>query len=311
MARSYQDFDRPYRRGLVLGLSLAELFLILLFLLLLASIGMIEQAKKKTNKYKELYERTSLVDASFIMDIENKFGQKLEEIDFIELIKASEKMEELKKENDILKTELIPLEKYKKLDEILKDKNLSELDKKDIVNKINTILEEANNKEELIENIEAIDQDLKDQNSKLTAEIEHLKILLKGRNPPCWYNDVDDQYKPEKELFTFDIKMSDDTLMILKLPIPLENNTVHIGNSNNLPNYPIDSIGKEISYNKFTNQFWEYKIVGKDKLIQEYSCVFFVKLWDKTTNKQSYKNRLNQINAVFYHAEVFNDPWNQ
>ena len=82
MARSYQDFDRPYRRGLVLGLSLAELFLILLFLLLIASIGMIEQAKKKTNTYKELYERNSLVDASFIMDIENKFGQKLEEIDF-------------------------------------------------------------------------------------------------------------------------------------------------------------------------------------------------------------------------------------
>ena len=46
MARSYKDFDRPYRRGLVLGLSLAELFLILLFLLLLASIGMIEESSK-------------------------------------------------------------------------------------------------------------------------------------------------------------------------------------------------------------------------------------------------------------------------
>ncbi len=37
--RSFTDFDRPYRRGVVLGLSLAELFLILLFLLLLATIG--------------------------------------------------------------------------------------------------------------------------------------------------------------------------------------------------------------------------------------------------------------------------------
>ena len=36
---SFVDYDRPYRRGLVLGLSLAELFLILLFLLLLATIG--------------------------------------------------------------------------------------------------------------------------------------------------------------------------------------------------------------------------------------------------------------------------------
>lgn len=39
MTKSYQEFDRPYRRGLVLGLSLAELFLILLFLVLLASLG--------------------------------------------------------------------------------------------------------------------------------------------------------------------------------------------------------------------------------------------------------------------------------
>ena len=39
MAKSYQNFDKPYRRGLILGLSLAELFLILLFLLLLVSMG--------------------------------------------------------------------------------------------------------------------------------------------------------------------------------------------------------------------------------------------------------------------------------
>ena len=40
MAQSFENFDKPYRRGLVLGLSLAEVFLILLFLLLLASIGL-------------------------------------------------------------------------------------------------------------------------------------------------------------------------------------------------------------------------------------------------------------------------------
>ena len=39
MSQSFENFDKPYRRGLVLGLSLAEVFLILLFLLLLASIG--------------------------------------------------------------------------------------------------------------------------------------------------------------------------------------------------------------------------------------------------------------------------------
>ena len=49
MSNSYEPFDRSYRRGLVLGLSLAEIFLILIFLLLLASIGIaaIQEKKKR------------------------------------------------------------------------------------------------------------------------------------------------------------------------------------------------------------------------------------------------------------------------
>ena len=48
MTKSYENFDRPYRRGLVLGLSSAELFLIL-FLLLLIAVFVVQdgnQAKK-------------------------------------------------------------------------------------------------------------------------------------------------------------------------------------------------------------------------------------------------------------------------
>ena len=61
MVKSYENFDKPYRRGLILGLSLAELFLILLFLLLLASMGIssaLEEEKKQTKqKTKEVVER--------------------------------------------------------------------------------------------------------------------------------------------------------------------------------------------------------------------------------------------------------------
>jgi hypothetical protein len=309
MARSYQDFDRPYRRGLVLGLSLAELFLILLFLLLLASIGIIEEVKKENDRYKELYEKSTKVDASLIIDIEKKFGQKLEEIDFNELIKATEKIEQLEKENEILKTELIPLEKYEELEEIFEEQNLSEPDKKEVIDKINEMLEEANNKEEIINNIEAIDKNLKEQNSKLTAQIERLKILLKGQHPPCWYEDSINEYKPEKELYIYDIKMSDNFLVVVKRPTPLETVTVHIGNQNNLPPYPINSLDKEISYEEFISNFQIYKTVGENKLIQNYSCVFFAYIWDNTTYKEIYKKRLDEINSIFFHFPIKNDPW--
>ena len=36
---SLEDLDKPYRRGLILGLSLAEVFLLLVFLLLLVTVG--------------------------------------------------------------------------------------------------------------------------------------------------------------------------------------------------------------------------------------------------------------------------------
>ena len=45
--------DKNYRRGLVLGLSLAELFIILLFLLLLATVGFVSMLEEKQRAQQE------------------------------------------------------------------------------------------------------------------------------------------------------------------------------------------------------------------------------------------------------------------
>ena len=60
MVKSYENFDKPYRRGLILGLYLAELFLILLFLLLLVSMGIsseLKEEKKQTAEKLELVQK--------------------------------------------------------------------------------------------------------------------------------------------------------------------------------------------------------------------------------------------------------------
>ena len=67
MSKSFTEFDRPYRRGLVLGLSLAELFLILLFLLLLAAIGMAQNERENNEK---LVETLKLVPSEPFLGIE-------------------------------------------------------------------------------------------------------------------------------------------------------------------------------------------------------------------------------------------------
>ena len=46
----FPDLDKSYRRGLILGLSLAEVFLLLVFLLLLVAVGyagLVKEEKKQ------------------------------------------------------------------------------------------------------------------------------------------------------------------------------------------------------------------------------------------------------------------------
>ena len=73
----------------------------------------------------------------------------------------------------------------------------------------------------------------------------------------------------------------------------------------------MESLGKEISYEEFKIKFLEYRDVGKNKLIQDYSCVFYVHLWDNTSNKEDYKKRLAETNDIFLHYLIKNDPWVQ
>ena len=70
MASSYQDFDRPYRRGVVLGLSLAELFLILLFLLLISTVGFFTFMEEEKEKPISEAER----NASILVEIEKQWA---------------------------------------------------------------------------------------------------------------------------------------------------------------------------------------------------------------------------------------------
>ena len=55
--QEFPDLEKPYRRGLILGLSLAEIFLLLVFLLLLVAVGyagIVEEEKKKNKEALEI-----------------------------------------------------------------------------------------------------------------------------------------------------------------------------------------------------------------------------------------------------------------
>ena len=77
MAGELGSGDRAYRRGLVLGLSLAELFMILLFLVLMASVGVISYLNEKSLREKEL--------ATQLRELQEQFGSNILPEDFEKL----------------------------------------------------------------------------------------------------------------------------------------------------------------------------------------------------------------------------------
>ena len=95
MSNSYEPFDNQYRRGLVLGLSLAEIFLILIFLLLLTSIGIavIQEKKKKelSDKNEILVSENKILNSikDELKTIEEYIGEKIKPTELAELIKKS------------------------------------------------------------------------------------------------------------------------------------------------------------------------------------------------------------------------------
>ena len=118
MSKSFTEFDRPYRRGLVLGLSLAELFLILLFLLLLAAIGMAQNERENNKKLVE----ENKAQNDLLRQLQNEDGSPISAEDLGELVEGIKSKNKIEEENKILKDNLVSLdEKIKQLEKKIKN----------------------------------------------------------------------------------------------------------------------------------------------------------------------------------------------
>ena len=129
MVKSYEDFDKPYRRGLVLGLSLAELFLILIFLLLLVAMGAVQNLEERFQEAEEekhelqeekqkIEEKNQKLEDS--LDAVYKFiGTEITIVDFTRLVKEAGEQQKVVRENRELSDQLVDVrEKLNEVDEV-------------------------------------------------------------------------------------------------------------------------------------------------------------------------------------------------
>lgn len=175
------DLDKPYRRGVILGLSLAEVFLLLVFLLLLVLTGyagLVREEMERKEKATQLAEPIikyfpdilpeEIEDIIIIFDKKFKKGMPISK----QLERLIADVQKLKDENQDLKK---VIKGEKKLLELLSEKN-TEISKLNIQK---TNLE--NQKKKLISDnkiLQESNKKLQESNKKLSEKVNLLEKLI-------------------------------------------------------------------------------------------------------------------------------------
>lgn len=311
MAKSYQEFDRPYRRGVVLGLSLAELFLILLFLLLLATIGFLTFFEEENQKLlNEVNKNESILAA-----IQENLGPNPTPEDFSILIEALAENKRLREEL----SNLYILERLEPINEAIAGKDVSEAEIENLVEEVSSLIDTlpADEASDVLKKLHDYAM-LEEPPYELAEKIEELEEALKivessvppGVMPSCWQKkrDVIIGNKKYIEQYIYDVLMLDDGVIVVKRERPTE--AYILGNVNREPFIESEAFGKRLSFNEYSQIFQPLTDAGENKQIRDYSCRYYVYMYDGTTSKNKYKISLNKLEKNFLRYEApANEGW--
>ena len=307
-----EDSTKQYRSGLLMGLTIAETLLLILFMLLLLFSAFFIKGKDDIEKTEKIIknlknENSRLADESNLyvelkrkievmrggefddffkkLQLTNKFESQIKalQVKNKEITDANEILENKNKATDKILQQYEPL-----LAEIKKnnpnEKNIIELTAKKIKNICEFEKSIGKGLEEVITNTKEIEK----KNGDLNKQIVHLMAIQKGLGkgadyPPCW---LDDQNKIE---YIFNVVINDVGIEIFdiknenrnedKLKLPIQNLV-----------YGID-ITAEMFLSLLKPLF--------DVCVQE-NCRHFVRIYDKTTTKDTFKKNLLTVETYFY-----------
>lgn len=278
------SLDEGYRRGTVLGLTMAEVFVLLVFLMMLALMGLnrhwagmeetVEEWKPIIDKHTPAQVQRALLDP-------DEQQQKVERL--------QEEVERLQEEKDRLQQRVRTLEGRE-------GKTGPELD-------------------------EALDRlrKLERRNRELA---EDLRLMTKGITPPCWYQRVEetnpatDATVREKPYYLFDVAIRDDHLEIGRVAIPEGRAVdddgrpyVEEAQALSLDALPYDV---RLADQEFRNHVTPLFEAGNGGKVRSYSCIFYVRVWDETAldakgRWQDAHDRL--LEQLFGTHRVRGTPW--
>ena len=308
--------DQAYKRGIILGLTMAEIFLLLLFsLLLVLAARSIDQTKQITEKNKTVAELELLIDTVSQNDTASmaKELERLEELDqliarLVELLNIDENataselkdqlFEKTSKLNDV--AEIIENAGFPPgLEELEIDlgeaRELVDADRapKDTTSEIEKNAGELENVKEELENVKEELENVKEaliQKDGQIANLERITASLgKGTEKPACYAD-----KTGKPLYIYDAELTSEGIIVRHSETPSWAKARQL---------PINDIpyGKNLDPHEFLREAKPIFQWSEDN-----GCIFFVRAYDLTgpTEKKLYKRHTRFLGQRFYKYEV-------
>lgn len=296
MGESPDSSGAAYRRGTVFGLTVAEVFILLLFLLMLLFLSLSQQWEANADNL-------------------NKVKDSLREV--------SAEREELKQESEVLRDKIRTLsqqrdrakQQVKRAEQELSDaRRLLDGDE-------GTFFEEMQEQRERAQQLEEEVQKNEKRAQQLETELGAMVTLLeKGVNPPCWYRKVPDSDRAsgerEKAYYSFDVGVFEDHLIVRRGDTPPGGAEDDTGGSFadeaealNFDSLPYDQPLNDREFEQHFEPIWQ---AGKTGKVRSYSCIFWVRVWDKTAPgaKIRWKQAHDKVlEGLFGTYQVQDDPW--
>ena len=288
------EMEEGYRRGTVLGLTIAEIFVLLVFLMLLALLGVNRYWSESFEPWRDIMEKMTPEEVKLALAKPIELRREIERL--------NKQIEVLKKEKERLQDRIRTLVAREgtvgeELDEVRR--LLEECEKE---------LEDAKRKSEDLMTKNLRQRDINDElQGEKDVLANQIRIIGKGATPPCWYQVVEETNpitkadSRERAYYLFDIVIREEHMEVQPVPIPEGRAEDDEGRpyaeeakALNLDDVPY---GKPITNEKMRKVMRRLHEKGKASQVRTYSCAFYVRVWDETpaTAKNRWKRAHDDV----------------
>ena len=272
--------DAAYRRGTVLGLTVAEVFVLLLFLLMLAFLGLVQSPDEAVRLEAEYRKTAEALDQTqeVLTTVRDRY----------------EPWEEVIRE-------------FKAPDEIVTLQRAKAAAEREAA-RARRVAEVARAQAEEALGAEAV------------AKRELRVMQEKGQNPPCWYQRVPDGRDGlrEKPYYTFDVAVFERHMVLRRAPTPPGGADDDTGGTYQSEAFALGlerlPYGTELSDQEVVQALLPVHRAGKEREVRSYSCIFWVRVWDMTPPhaKVRWKSAHDAILEGMFGAYTVTDrPWTE